>query len=146
MARVDNAHRIKVLIVERHSAVRRALRKRLSVTPDLDVVAAVQEPRAAFPYLNGDGANSCTNAPDVILLGLQSGSDDELFDTIEVVHQLARCQAAIIVLAPYADEVERLLLQQAGASRYLLKYIDSYRLIGEIEAVAGGDPRGIAIS
>jgi hypothetical protein len=29
-----------------------------------------------------------------------------------------------------------LLLQQAGASRYLLKYIDSYRLIQEIKTVA----------
>lgn len=134
MIRLESAPKIRVLIVERHMAVRRALRKRLSATSDLDVLAAVQEPAAALPYLEPDG--NCANAPDVILLGLQSGSDEELFATLEIVHQMARCPAAVIVLAPYADEVERLLLQQAGVSRYLLKYIDSYRLIQEIQAVA----------
>jgi DNA-binding NarL/FixJ family response regulator len=133
----DGAARIKILIVEKHSAVRRALRKRLTATPDLDVIAAVNEPAAALPYLNASGApGGCINAPDVILLGLQSGPDEELFDTLDIVKQMVRCPAAVIVLAPYADEGERLLLQQAGVQSYLLKYIDSYRLIQEIEAVA----------
>ncbi len=134
----DGAAKIRVLIVEKHSGVRRALRKRLAATPDLDVIAAVNEPVAALPYLNPDGASAdCANAPDVILLGLHSGSDEELFDTLGIVKQMARCPAAVIVLAPYADEGERLLLQQAGVQSYLLKYIDSYRLIQEIETVAG---------
>ena len=134
MIRPESAPKIRVLIVERHVAVRRALRKRLSATPDLDVMAAVADPAAALHYLDYDA--NCTTSPDVILLGLQSGSDEELFATLGIVHQMARCPAAVIVLAPYADEVERLLLQQAGVSRYLLKYIDSYRLIQEIQAVA----------
>lgn len=138
MKRPENGHRIKVLIVERHAAVRRALRKRLGATNDLDIIATVQEPAAALPYLNPNGVNGdCSQAPDVVLLGLQSSSDEELFSTLEVVKQMVRCPAAIIVLAPYADEVERSLLQQAGVSSYLLKYIDSNRLIREIEAVAG---------
>jgi CheY-like chemotaxis protein len=134
MVRPESAPKIRVLIVERHMAVRRALRKRLSATADLDVLAAVQDPAAALSYLEHDGNG--TAGPDVILLGLQSGSDEELFATLEIVHQMTRCPAAVIVLAPYADEVERLLLQQAGASRYLLKHIDSYRLIQEIQAAA----------
>jgi len=44
--------------------------------------------------------------------------------------------AVVIALAPYADEVERLLLQQAGVFGYLLKYIDSGRLIQVIETAA----------
>ena len=134
MVRPESAPKIRVLIVEKHVAVRRALRKRLSATSDLDVLAAVADPAAALPYLDADTA--CVALPDVILLGLQSGSDEELFATLGIVYQMARCSAAVIVLAPYADEVERLLLQQAGASRYLLKYIDSYRLIQEIKTVA----------
>lgn len=134
MVRLESAPKIRVLIVERHVAVRRALRKRLSATPDLDVLAAVADPTAAQPYLAYDA--DLTTTPDVILLGLQSGSDEELFATLQTVQQIARCPAAVIVLVPYADEVERLLLQQAGVSRYLLKYIDSYRLIQEIQAVA----------
>lgn len=133
MARPESTPKTKILIVEKHSAVRRALRKRLSATPDLDVLAAVQDPTAALPYLSD---HNCVAAPDVVLLGLQSGSDEELFATLGVVRQMARCPTAVIILAPYADEVERLLLQQAGASSYLLKYIDSYRLIQEIHNVA----------
>ena len=143
MARLDSAPETRVLIVEKHAAVRRALRKRLSATADLDVLAAVQDPAAAFPYLDPDG--NCAGAPDVILLGLQSGSDEELFATLEIVHQMARCPAAVIVLAPYADEVERLLLQQAGVSSYLLKHIDSFRLIQEIQAVARQGRNAIAV-
>ena len=85
-------------------------------------------------------------AQDVILLGLQSGSDEELFATLSVVRQMAHCPTAIIVLVPYADEVERLLLLQAGASSYLLKYIDSYRLIQEIQTVAQRGPNAVAAS
>lgn len=136
MMRPESANATRVLIVERHVAVRRALRKRLSATPDLEVVAAVADPAAALVYLSPESDGSSAGAPDVILLGLQSGSDEELFDTMSVVHQLARRATAVIVLVPYADEVERLLLQQAGASSYLLKYIDSLRLIQEIQAAA----------
>ena len=53
---------------------------------------------------------------------------------------MVRCPAAVIVLAPYADEVERLLLQQVGVSCYLLKHIDSGRLIHEIEMAAQHGP------
>ncbi len=131
MIRPQSTPTTSILIVEKHTAVRRALRKRLSATPDLEVLAAVPEPAAAMPYFGGD-----YRAPDVVLLGLHSGSDEELFATLTMVQKMARCSAAVIILAPYADEVERLLLQQAGASSYLLKYIDSYRLIQEIKAVS----------
>ena len=88
MIRPESAPKIRVLIVERHVAVRRALRKRLSATPDLDVMAAVADPAAALHYLDYDA--NCTTSPDVILLGLQSGSDEELFATLGIVHQMAR--------------------------------------------------------
>jgi chemotaxis response regulator CheB len=90
MVRPESAPKIRVLIVEKHVAVRRALRKRLSATSDLDVLAAVADPAAALPYLDADDA-ACTTLPDVILLGLQSGSDEELFATLGIVHQMARC-------------------------------------------------------
>ena len=66
----------------------------------------------------------------------QISPDEELFKTIETVKQLARSSAAIIVLAPFADEVERRLMEQAGVASYLLKYIDSPGLIREIESAS----------
>lgn len=143
MAGPESAPRIQIIIVEQHAAVRRALRKRLSATPHLDVIAAVSEPAAALAYLPSPAACSSVCESTVVLLGLQNGSDEELFRILDIVKQMAR-SAAVIVLAPYADEVERLLLQQAGAGNYLLKYIDSDRLILEIEAASHHGPTSIA--
>ena len=47
----EESLRIRIVIVERHAAVRRALRKRLSATSHLDVIATVQEPAEALPFL-----------------------------------------------------------------------------------------------
>lgn len=133
---LQDAAKIRIAIVEKHAAVRRALRKRLSATPHLEVMGAVAEP-AALAFLNSPGGlDGCADLPEVILLGLQNGPDEELYNTLDVVQKMVRCPVAVIVLAPYADEVERLLLQQVGVSCYLLKHIDSARLISEIETAA----------
>lgn len=132
----ETSPKIRIVIVEKHAAVRRALRKRLSATPHLDVVTAIQDPAEALAYLSTIGNATGCQAVDVVLLGLQNESDEELYRTIEIVRQMVRCPAAVIVLSPYADEVERLLMQQAGVSGYLLKHIDSSRLIREIETAS----------
>lgn len=137
---LDTPPKIRIVIVEKHAAVRRALRKRLSATTHLDVIATVQEPAEALPYLMPDDTlNGSHGTADVVLLGLQNEPDEQLFKTIEVVRQMVRYPTAVIVLAPYADEVERLLLQQAGVCSYLLKYIDSRHLIQEIESASHHD-------
>jgi DNA-binding NarL/FixJ family response regulator len=126
---------IKVMIVERHPAVRRALTKRLDDSTQLDVVDAVGDLGTALEHIRMLAApGGAGRAPDAIILGLESGTDEQLFATLDEVRKLADCDATIVVLAPYADEVERLLMLQAGVKRYLLKHIDSPRLIHEIEA------------
>lgn len=144
MTALTSTPKIRVLIVERHAAVRRALGKRLSATSHLDVIATVSEPAAAIQYLEPSEINAGSKTlPTVVLLGLQNGTDEELFKTLDIVQQMATLQATVVVLAPYADEIERLLLQQAGASHYLLKHIDSVRLIHEIEVAAHYTPSQI---
>jgi len=134
---LNDAPKIRILIVERHAAVRRALGERLGVTPHFEIVASVEEPAAALPYLSAkNGRGGCHETPTVVLLGLQNGSDEQLFKTIDIVKQMVCHAAAVIVLAPFADEVERLMFHQAGVKSYLLKYIDSAGLIQEIEAAA----------
>jgi DNA-binding NarL/FixJ family response regulator len=136
---------IRVLIVEKHGAVRRALCNRLGATKHLDIIAAVDEPVAAFPYLEkaAVAAEEGTTAT-IVLLGLQNATDEELFLTLDKVRQMVSMSATVVALAPYADEIERLLLNQAGVSRYLLKYIDSNSLIREIEAAAQTHPYRLA--
>lgn len=130
---VNGEATIKVLIIDPHEAVRRALRIRLNVPRHLQVVGAVADPAAAVPYL-------LQEKPDVILLGLQNGSDEKLLQTALAVRELAKDTAVVIVLAPYADAIEREMLMQAGAKRYLLKHINSPQLIHEIESVTARGP------
>ena len=119
---------IRVLIIDGHEAVRRALRIRLSVPKHLEVVGVAPEPVAAAEQIR-------SRRPHVILLGLHTSSDEELAKMARAVHEMANEAAHIIVLAPYADAVERELLLNAGAKRYLLKHINSDQLIREIESV-----------
>jgi DNA-binding NarL/FixJ family response regulator len=117
---------IRVFIIDRHEAVRRALRVRLSVPQQFEIVGASPNTDAAAKQIQ-------KKQPDVILLGLHTASDEELAHTVNAVQEMASMAAIVIVLAPYADAVERELLMKAGAKRYLLKHIDSDQLIREIE-------------
>jgi len=125
--------RIRVLIIDRHEAVRRALRIRLSVPNQLDVVGVAVDPDEALAQMG-------SSKPDVIILGLQNGSDEDLFQTAFAVKNMVKEATVVIALAPYADAVERELLLQAGAKRYLLKHINSMKLIREIELAASFKP------
>ena len=119
---------IKVLIVEEHFAVRRALAARLNSFSHIEVVAT------ACNFSEGlEQVGRCQ--PDVILLELK-GTRDLLNPVGEMNRALAGHPAGIIVLTSYADDGEREAALQAGARRYLLKQIDSARLLSEIEAVA----------
>ena len=120
---------IKVLIVEEHLAVRRALAARLDSFAHIEVVAS------AASFAEGlEQAGRCR--PDVILLEL-AGSRDRLNPVGEMNKALAGQPTGIIVLTSYADDDEREAALQAGAHRFLLKQIDSARLLSEIESVAG---------
>ena len=126
---IIDENRIKILIIDRHEAVRRALRIRLSSPAQLEVVGVATDPGDAMDQMG-------SSRPDVIILGLQNGSDEDLFQTAIAVRDMIKETPVVIVLAPYVDAVERELLLQAGAKRYLLKHINSMNLIQEIELAA----------
>ncbi|MCI0394269.1 MAG: response regulator transcription factor [Chloroflexi bacterium] len=130
---------IRLLVVDSNRLVCQALATRLGVFTDLEVAgtaASIDEALALAPTLR----------PDVVLLDLKDravrrigrGPSFELRpDHVgRLFEALAGHRAGIIVLTSYADEVDREAALRAGASRYLLKYIDSARLVREIEAVA----------
>ena len=129
----DLDKKIRILIVDRHEAVRRALRIRLSAPAQLEVVGVASEPDEALELVG-------ISKPDVVLFGLQNGTDEDLFQTAIAVRSLVKLTPTVILLAPYVDSIERELLLQAGAKRYLLKHINSYSLIQEIELAASYKP------
>lgn len=122
------AQPIRVFVIEEHPAVRTALQRRLGAMQELRVVGAGHQIPPALTFLRA-------TQPDVILLGLphQLLQDPRLARaTVSRLTQIA----PVIVLATYAEEFEQATFLQAGAQRYLLKQIDSGRLIREIELVA----------
>jgi DNA-binding NarL/FixJ family response regulator len=125
---------IRLLIIEEHVAVRDALQVRLQSSSNLEVVAAYGS------ILDWEGHSEHTlleTAVDVVLLGLKSSGQYPLRTTIRDIKNFKRMGTAVIVLASFADDIERELVLQAGAHRYLLKDINSSQLIAEIEALAG---------
>ena len=125
-ARPVNA--IKLLIVDEHEVVRRALSARLNSTPGFEVEAV-----GSF----ADGLSRAAAArPDVVLMELK-GKDRAGLDAIGQLAQGAR----VVVLTSYMDEEERDAALRAGARRYWLKEINSPRLIEDIRAVAAEPPQ-----
>ena len=120
---------IRVLIVDEHLAVRRALAARLSAFSQIDVVAT------AGDFYSGQQMAHDLH-PDVILLELKGASQLQSDPVGEMARALSGHPAGIIVLTSYADGDEREAALKAGARRYLLKQIDTARLLHEIEVVA----------
>lgn len=118
--------KLHLLIVEDHAAVRTALEIRLRAAQPIGLVAAVHTLEAGLYYVR-------KQQPDVVLLGCKGGRSETLYTLAETVQEIVKGKTAVIIVASYADEVERETLLQAGASRYLLKTINTPQLIAEIE-------------
>ncbi|MEW5986355.1 MAG: response regulator transcription factor [Chloroflexota bacterium] len=121
--------KIRLLIVDEHPAVCQALAARLQSTPHLEVVGAANTLREGL-------RDAQTLRPDVILLELKGQNAHRLDPAGDLSGHLVDGRTGLIVLTSYADDLEREAAIRAGAQRYLLKDIDSPRLIAEIEAVA----------
>lgn len=117
---------IQVYIIDVNAAVRRALATRLEADPHLHVVGMSNSLLNAVPHLE-------MLKPDVVIYGLNHKSQSDKLST--AVSQLSRT-VPTIVLVPYADELERQEMLEAGVKLYLLKQIDSTKLIREIDSVA----------
>lgn len=129
--------KIRLLIIDEHPAVCQALVIRLQAAPSVEVVAATCAFTEGVDYTQ-------TLNPDVILMELKGKGGNDLDSIAAISRLLAQGPLGVIVLTSYLDEGERDRALKAGASRYLLKEIDTTRLITEIEAVA--DEGGVLFS
>jgi DNA-binding NarL/FixJ family response regulator len=79
--------------------------------------------------------------PDIILLELKAsghcGDQGPNLNPLAAISQLLQTgRSSVIILTSYLDEAELDTAIGAGAKRYLLKDIDTEKLVSEIEAVA----------
>jgi two-component system, NarL family, response regulator DevR len=121
--------KIRVLIIDEHPAVCEALAARLGSVASIEVVGAQSVFQEGLDTLG-------TTRPDVVLLELKWKSEGVAEPLAAIARLLAGNSAEVIVLTSFVDEAERNRVLQAGARRYLLKDIDTRRLIAEIEDVA----------
>lgn len=129
---------IRVLVVDEHPEVRRALSSLLGVSPRLEVLPSAQNFEAGLRFAE-------TLNPDIVVMEPRvRGKRSPTAGVEEMIREFEARHVATIVLTSYSIEGEREVALNAGARRYLLKDIDAAGLIGEIEAVAAeaGAARG----
>ena len=116
-------NRTRLLIIEGHEAVRLALVARLATSADVEVVGSTGDPQEGLEQ-------ALTLHPDVILVELKgaNGGGMALMRRLAEADMMSR----VIVLTSYPDDEERRLALAAGARHYLLKDLDSQRLIETI--------------
>jgi DNA-binding NarL/FixJ family response regulator len=125
--------KIRVVIIEEHPAVRQALAMRLRSAAPVDLVGTTSNLLLGLHMVRDVH-------PDVVLLGCKGSRNEALMAMVELVQHIVEEDTAVMVLASYADEVEREVLLQAGATRYLLKDINTPQLLAEIENVRQKTP------
>jgi NarL family two-component system response regulator LiaR len=116
----------RLLIIDDHEDVREALKARLGALPEIEVVGCTGDWKIGLQ-------RALELEPDVVLLETKR-SDGEGLEALRCF--TARCSCAdVIILTSYPDAEERAEARSRGAARYLLKDIDTTRLVSEIESV-----------
>jgi two-component system response regulator DevR len=116
----------RLLIIDDRETVRQALNERLGHAPELDLVGSVGSTEEGLKAVHA-------LSPDVVLLEIKMADGSGLDACRRIIE--AAPSVNVIVLTSYMDEAERLAAFQAGASGYVLKDIDSQRLIRAIESI-----------
>jgi two-component system response regulator DevR len=135
MVKEDNQAAVcktRLLIIDDRESVRQALEARLGKAPEIELIGSTGS--------SADGIRMALEQnPDVVLLEVKMADGTGLDTCRRIVANEAG--VSVIILTSYIDEAERQAAFEAGASRYVLKDIDSQRLIKAIQTVRANRPR-----
>jgi two-component system response regulator DevR len=118
----------RLFIIDEHDAVREALEVRLNAATEVEVVGCTGCWKT--------GLQEATRLrPDVVLLETKRADGEGL----EALRDLTKqCPfASVVILTSYPDAEEQARAFEMGATRYLLKDIDTSQLVRKIRSVAG---------
>lgn len=122
--------KVRVLLVDDHTVVRRGLRKILESTNEIEVVGEV-----------GDGTSAVAEVasvqPDVVVMDVGLPGQNGIEATRQIVGLAPATQ--VLMLSMHADEQYIQQSVAAGAKGYLLKDADDQDLVRAVLAVKRGD-------
>lgn len=110
---------IKLLLVDDQQVVRRGLRMRLVLEPDITVVGEASTGEQALALVQ-------SLAPDIVLMDVEMPAMDGITATAAL--QKARVQSVVVMLSIHDDDLTRARAQAAGAAAFAEKH-------GRIEAL-----------
>ena len=124
---------IRVFIIDEHSRARQMLARRLGSLPGMLVVGSTGDSEEGLQQIK-----DC--APDIVLLDIKMKHADGL----KVCQQACSIndQTKVVVLTSYNDPEERKMAYASGASGYLLKEVDTPKLVQRIRQLTGANQVG----
>jgi two-component system, NarL family, response regulator LiaR len=125
-------HRVRVLIVDDHSMVRRGLRMYLEDDPQLEVVGEAADGEEGVRL-------AVETRPDVVLMDLLLPKLDGIGATEKIRQELPDTQ--VIALTSVLEDASVVGAVKAGAIGYLLKNTEADDLLNAIHAAAEGQVR-----
>jgi DNA-binding NarL/FixJ family response regulator len=121
---------ISVILVDDHVLFRQALRHLLETVPDIRVVAEASDGSAVERLVE-------RHQPDVVVMDVSMPAIDGITATGMLRDRYPHL--GIIVLTMFAEDAQVIRAIRAGADGYLLKNIESSRVVDAIRAVARGE-------
>ncbi len=122
---------VKVMVVDRHEMVAEGLGARLSLEPDLEVVATCRDGQEAI-------CKVASAEPDVVVLDRELNGQPDAFDTVRELKRLSP-KLQIIVLSACCDGQVILDAIRAGAVGFIEKNSPAATLIDAIRAAVRGE-------
>jgi DNA-binding NarL/FixJ family response regulator len=120
---------IRLLLVDDHAVVRRALRERLELEPDLELVGEAATGREAIDL-------AASVAPDVVLMDVEMPDLDGIQTTAELRRVLPRC--SVVILSIHDDAQTRARALAAGAVEFVEKRGATQMLLAAVHRAALG--------
>lgn len=120
----------RILLVDDHPLVRRALRDILEKEPDLSVIGEAGDGRQAVDM-------TAEHQPDIVIMDISM----PVLNGVEATKQIkaANPLTSVLILTVHTDVETIFSILQAGASGYLVKSIFGPEVIHTIRAVMDGD-------
>lgn len=122
--------KIKVLLAEDHTIVRKGIRSLLADDPKIEVVGEAEDGREAVEKV-------VSLSPDIVLMDITMPNLNGLEATRQIKKQFP--EVKVLMLTMYTNEAYIFQVLQAGASGYLVKQSAPAELLSAIAAVHRGD-------